>query len=257
MRSVREFGSPAFHTAIHVRIAQIGVLLLLSASLVLWSGEAGAQAARAVVDGTLLRPGTDTLRAIRAVKGVVDTVGVAIQTLALVREPSGQAWLQVFKLGGAVDSLVMDRHTLQPIRETRSIAGGRVRVQYSATSIHARVENDPGGTHARDTTLTTPMFASSELDDIARTLPLSPSYRGYADLYYLYPAPFSADRAGFTVIGSDVLRLANGQSISCWIVRVTGARAGGGTRMWVDKQTRAAVQNVTGDSVSGTLTFRR
>lgn len=241
------------HTC-HLRLL---VLLALNASPALWSGEAGAQAARAVVDGSLLRPGTDTLRAIRAINGVVDTVGIATQSLVLMHEPSGEAWLQVFKLGGAVDSLVMDRRTLQPIRETRSIPGGRVRVQYSATTIHARIENDHGDARTRDTAITSPMFASSELDDIARTLPLSPSYRGYADMYYLYPAPFSADRAGFTVIGSNVLRLATGQPISCWVVRVTSARAGGGTRMWVDKQTRAAVQNVSGDSASGTLTFRR
>ena len=233
-----------------MRIASLLLAGLLSAPTV-------ACAQRIQLDGSQLRPATDTSYTLVVSPSRVDTIGWATQTLTRIRAPSGDAWVQVYRWHDrdgtdSADSLVMSMD-LSPITETRNTPLGSVAVTYTGPRVQAAVQPASGSRRTVDTTFASTVYASAAVDAMARAL--APSGTSpLVDFYYPFPAPLGLRQGQFQAGGSATIRGRGGIAVPCWVV--IAHTVGGATTFWVSKATGEVVQ--FDDHEGGTIfRFRR
>jgi len=218
---------------------------------------AGAQSAGlpdARPDGRLLRAGFDTITFISRAADRADTVGRADQSLEALGGPDGSEWLQVYRsyessvgLTG-VDSLVMDRRTLRPLREARHNSLGSLHLTYTASGARGMIEPTGESPRMLDTTFAAPVFASASIDQVIRALPLDSGYAVKLDQYFPFPAPFGVRSTEVRVLGTESVPDGSGHLVDCWVV---GVFTGGDedNRYWINKASRRVVQIGEGENL--------
>ena len=215
------------------------------------------------VDGGLLRPGVDTFYTVVESGGRRDTLGRGIQSWAHVSAAAGAEWVQAYRWEGrdgdvAVDTVWMDARTLAPRREARGTPVGSVEVMYAGRRVRAAVQAAEGAANRVDTTFAEPVYASAQMDVLARALPLREGYSASVALYYPYPARVGQVNGTLRVLrrepcaGSEPSASGAGD---CWVVELA-TPIGGPTRFWIEAGSRGIWQF---SSVEGptTVWFRR
>jgi hypothetical protein len=233
-----------------MRIASLAVAVLVAAS-------APASAQHLRIDGSRLRPATDTFYTLVVSPGRVDTTGWATQSLSRSSLRGNDVWTQVYRWhdrdgSGSIDSLTMDM-SLLPLSERRSTSLGSVTVVYSGSRIHAAIQPASGAQRVLDTAFASTVYASASLDALARALaPANVSTS--VDLYYPFPAPLGVRPGSFEIRSSATIVGPGGATVPCWVV---ASHTGGGvTTFWISKTTGEVVQ--FDDNEGGTVfRFRR
>ena len=205
---------------------------------------AGNHSSPTVVDGSLLRPGVDTMIATMSAGSRTDTIGIGLQTLERATTAGRQTWLQVYRWFGAggdraLDSLEMDAHTLRPIRQARYTDLGSVVLTYQEAEVVAVIRRTGGDSTLR-LRLVPGVFSSSAVDPVMRALPLRVGFAHEAAFYYPFPAQLGVSSVRLAVTGEETVTARDGTPTPSCIV--TAYLPGGESRLWVSKATRAAVK---------------
>ena len=113
--------------------------------------------------------------------------------------------------------LWIDAQTLAPMENHRHNGLQDGVTTFERSAAHTRY-TPRGKTEQRaDTSVSGPLFASGELEELIRAAPLAPGYGAAYTLYYGPPRQL-ARPATFKVVGSEIVAGRDGTSVDCWVV---------------------------------------
>jgi hypothetical protein len=143
-------------------------------------------------------------------------------------------------LGTGVDTVVVDRATLAPIRHRSANARRTMSLDYRGDSIVGSVTPTGGGAQAVTVRADTALFDANALDLILRSLPLTEGY-AVRQPVFLHEA---GGKVWVTtrVTGSEQIAGEGGAMVDAWVVE---SKMGPQTfRHWVAKGSRELLQSV-------------
>ena len=153
------------------------------------------------------------------------------------------------------DTLWVDAKDLTPVENHRhngihdavtAFEGSTARTRFTAKA-------RPGEQHA-DTTVSGPLYASGELEDLIRLAPLTSGYVGNYTLYYGPPGRL-ARQATFRVVRSESIAGRDGRQVECWVVDAPLSE--GPNTFFISKSSRRVVRLVNHEDPSAAFVFTR
>ena len=139
-----------------------------------------------------------------------------------------------------VDSTFSDPRTLRPSRTVRYRGDTAIAVLFGHDTIFVTTITAGRSSTAWAVAPAAELFASSSLDALAASMPLSAGATRRVLVFFAPPSSYSIQGVQLRVEGREVLR---GRSV--W--RVTATTPGGGSTYWLDDKTRAILRSNSRD----------
>ncbi len=192
----------------------------------------------AAVDGRRIAPGTTELRLLVSQDGQEQQLATITEQIREI-EVDGRAALErvqtvVMPMGTAVDTVVVDRASLAPVRHRSHNPQRVMSLDFAGARVTGSVTAAGGAPQPVEAELDTPVFDSNPLDLVVRSLPLAEGYAARIPIYL-------HDLGGTVwvvarVAGAEAVDGGGDATEDAWLVEVEAN--GQISRFWVAKTSR-------------------
>lgn len=219
-----------------------------------------AQSERASIETRFLTPAFDTIAVTVETQGRVIPFATAYRSIRRVQR-SGRAVAELaYQWHGndgsrTADTLWVDAKDLAPVENHRHNGVQDAVTVFNRSAAHTRfTATAKTGEQRADTTISGPLYASGELEDLIRLAPLSSQYSGRYMLYYGPPGRL-VRLATFHVVRSATIAARNGKQVECWVVDAPLSE--GLNTFFVAKSDRRVIRLVNHEDPTAAFVFTR